>query len=154
MADSFSLRRPLAVDTTNISVSAGSRYAYEDAFTCYERFMLTGEFTFSGKGSFGLAFDFSGRADKYKMISVCPNEGKLKLLFNEGSTLITETAVELQQGKTYSFTYIQEGSVGTFYIDGLAVLTVRLYGCSGKIIRLFAENNDVLFTSLRQYTRP
>ncbi len=154
VADSFSLRRPLAVEETHIFVSAGSRYGYEAAFTCYESFMLTGEFTFTGTGSFGLAFDYSGRANKYKFITLSPSDGKLKLQFNEGSTLITETAVELVAGETYSFTYIQEGSVGTFYIDGETALTVRFYGCSGKTIYLFAENNEVLFTSLRQYTKP
>lgn len=78
----------------------------------------------------------------------------LRLQFNEGGTLITETAVNLEPGETYSFTYIQEGSVGIFYIDGMASLTVRLYGASGKTIQIFAENNTVLFTSLREYTRP
>lgn len=68
--------------------------------------------------------------------------------------MIAETAIDLHPGETYSFTYIQEGSVGIFYIDGMASLTVRLYGASGKPIQLFAENNSVLFTSLRQYTRP
>jgi hypothetical protein len=67
--------------------------------------------------------------------------------------LIAENAIELEAGKNYSFTYIQEGSVGVFYIDGIAALTVRIYGASGKAVMLFAENNSVLFTSLRQYTR-
>ena len=44
--------------------------------------------------------------------------------------------------------------MGIFYIDGMASLTVRLYGASGKTIQIFAENNAVLFTSLREYTRP
>ena len=44
--------------------------------------------------------------------------------------------------------------MGVFYIDGQAALTVRIYGASGKTIQLFAENNTVTFTSLRQYTRP
>ena len=39
------------------------------------------------------------------------------------------------------------------YIDGEAALTVRIYGASGKPIMLFAENNTVTFTSLRQYTK-
>jgi len=43
--------------------------------------------------------------------------------------------------------------VGTFWIDGGAALTVRLYGVSGKTIRLFAEGNSVTFTNLREYTR-
>ena len=44
--------------------------------------------------------------------------------------------------------------MGIFYLDGQAALTVRLYGVSGKTISLFAENNQVQFSALRQYTRP
>ena len=72
--------------------------------------------------------------------------------FNEGSTLITETDVQLEAGKEYAFTYIQEGSVGIFYVAD-ASLTVRLYGVSGKTIRLYAETNTVTFTDLREYTK-
>ena len=61
-------------------------------------------------------------------------------------------AVSLEPNRDYAFTYIQEGSVGVFYIDGMAALTVRLYGCTGKPIRLFAENNNVVFSCLREYT--
>ena len=39
-----------------------------------------------------------------------------------------------------------------FYLDGAAALTVRLYGVSGKTVRLFAENNTVRFTELCEYT--
>ena len=82
-----------------------------------------------------------------------PASDTLSLVFNEGSTPITETAAMLEPGEHYSFTYIQEGSVGIFYLDGCASLTVRLYGVSGKPIQLFAENNAIQFTSLREYTR-
>ena len=71
---------------------------------------------------------------------------------NQGGTLIAESAVKLEASKEYTFTYIQEGSAGIFYIDGEAALTVRLYGVSGKPIKLFAENNTVQLSSLRQYT--
>ncbi len=153
--ESFSVRRELPCEGgTHAFVEAGSAYNYTDAFTCYESFMLTGEFTFTGTGSFGLSFDYNGRADKNKFITISPSDGLLKLQFNQGGTTITETAAPLQAGETYTFTYIQEGSVGIFYIDGVAALTVRLYGVSGKTISLFAENNAVLFTSLREYTRP
>ena len=37
-------------------------------------------------------------------------------------------------------------------MDGVAALTTRIYGASGKTIKLFAENNAVLFTSLKEYT--
>ena len=86
------------------------------------------------------------------MISICPADNKLQLSFNEGNTLIAETEIDLVSGKDYSFTYIQEGSVGVFYIDNMAALTVRLYGVSGKSVKLFAKNNAVSFSSLQQYT--
>ena len=149
----FVNRRHLAVDTDAIQVQAGARYSYFDAFTAYESFMLKGKFTYTGKGCFGLAFDYSGQADKYKLITLDPQGQTLRLEFNEGVTLITETAAALEAGKEYGFTYIQEGSVGIFYLDDLAALTVRLYGVSGKTVRLYAENNTVSFTELREYTR-
>lgn len=116
--------------------------------------MLSGEFRYAGEGTFGLSFDFNGDPGLNKFITIDPAQNKLQLWFNEGDTLITETAVDLQPGETYAFTYVQEGSVGIFYIDGMASLTVRLYGVGGKPIQLYAQNNSVLFTSLRQYTRP
>ena len=151
--DVFSVRRALAVDESHIFLESGSRYSYTDAFTCYESFMLTGDFIFTGEGAFGLSFDYNGRADKNKLIVIDPANDTLSLVFNEGSTPITETAAVLEPGESYSFTYIQEGSVGIFYLDGQASLTVRLYGVSGKTIQLFAENNAIQFTSLREYTR-
>ncbi len=42
--------------------------------------------------------------------------------------------------------------MGVFYIDDMAALTVRLYGVSGKPIKLFAENNSVTFSALEQYS--
>ena len=152
--ESFSLRRPLSVKETHIALSSESLYSYQDVFHCYESFLLSGEFSYSGTGSFGLSFYYNDKDDKKKLISISPSDGKVQLQFNEGNTLIAETAVELMPGETYGFTYIQEGSVGVFYLDGKAALTVRLYGVSGKPIQLFAEQNEVLFTSLRQYTKP
>ena len=115
--------------------------------------MLKGKFTYTGNGCFGLAFDYNGQADKYKLITLDPAQQKLQLQFNEGSTLIAETEAGLEAGKEYSFTYIQEGSAGIFYLDGEASLTVRVYGVSGKPVRLYAERNTVSFTALREYTR-
>lgn len=154
VTDDFTNRRTLAIEEPYVYVEAADDYAYTDAFTCYESFLLSGEFRYDREGTFGLSFDFSGDPELNKFITVAPAENKLQLWFNEGTTLIAETAIDLHPGETYSFTYIQEGSVGIFYIDGMASLTVRLYGASGKPIQLFAENNGVLFSSLRQYTRP
>jgi hypothetical protein len=152
VTDRYTLRRRLAVDTDSIQVQAGSRYGYTEAFTAYESFLLKGRFSYTGKGCFGLAFDYSGQADKYKLITLDPSSQKLQLQFNEGSTLITETDVSLEAGKEYAFTYLQEGSVGIFWLED-ASLTVRLYGVSGKPVRLYAESNTVSFTDLREYTR-
>ena len=146
-------RRQLLVDSMETEIAAGSAYNYADLFTAYESYVLTGTLKFEKTGSFGLAFDYNGRQEKYKTIVLDPAKGTLSLQFNEGSTLITETAVQLEAGKEYTFTYIQEGSVGVFYLDGLAALTVRLYGVSGKPVKLFAENNTVTFSALKQYTR-
>ncbi len=153
VAEQFTARRALKTEDTHIFADSGSLYSYFDAFTCYESFMITGEFRYTGSGSFGLCFDYNGRQDKYKLISISPTDNKLRLSFNEGKTLIAESTIDIAPNKDYSFTYIQEGSVGVFYIDGMAALTVRIYGTSGKTIRLFSENNSVLFSSLRQYTK-
>ncbi len=150
--EAMSARRELLIEGTATAIEAGSRYAYTDVFTSYERYMLTGEFRFTGDGSFGLAFDYSKTPENYKLISIDPKAGRISLSFNEGSSEITEMAVNLEKNKDYSFTYVQEGSVGVFYIDGMAALTVRIYGITGKPIRLFAENNNVVFSCLREYT--
>ena len=152
MADQYTKRRRLLVETDKVDVRAGARYNYTEVFTAYESFMLKGKITYTGKGCFGLAFDYNGQAGKYKLITLDPTAQKLQLQFNEGTTQITETEAKLEAGKEYAFTYIQEGSVGIFYLDD-AALTVRIYGVSGKPIRLYAENNTVSFTELREYTR-
>ena len=152
IANQFTKRRHLAVEEDTITVQAGSRYNYTEVFTAYESFLLKGKFTYTGKGCFGLAFDYNGQAGKYKLITVDPTAQKLQLQFNEGDTLITETDAQLEAGKEYAFTYLQEGSVGMFWLDD-ASLTVRLYGVSGKPIRLYAESNTVTFTDLREYTK-
>ena len=136
-----------------VTIEAGSAFSYTECFTAYERFMLKGDMTFTGAGDFGLAFDFNGKKDKYKLIDFCPKENRLKLMFNEGMTPITETELELEPGVTYPFTYIQEGSVGIIYIGDKAALTVRLYGVSGKAISLYAANNTVVFSNLHEYIK-
>ena len=84
--------------------------------TCYERFLLKENFTYSGSGSFGLCFDYNGEADKYKLISICPDDNILQLSFNEGTTPIAETEIHLEPGKDYAFTY-DMGEAIDFAID-------------------------------------
>lgn len=64
VADSFSVRRALAVDVPHVGIEAGTLYTYADAFTCYESFRLTGEFRYTGTGTFGLSFDYNGEQEK------------------------------------------------------------------------------------------
>ena len=142
---------PLSASEISLPMDAGR--SYQEAFTSSESFLLSGEFTCSGGGSFGLAFDFNGQEEQYKLISMHPEDGRIRLSFRGGETPITETRADLTPDKPHSFTYIQNGSVGIFYLDGQSSLTVRLYGVTDKPIYLFAENNRVTFTSLRQYTR-
>ena len=150
--DSFTVKRPLLVKKDSVTLDAANGRAEQEAFTAYERFVLSGKFTFTGSGSFGLAFKFGDTAEDDKLIRLDPGADKLQLFFGNGATLITETAVPLEPGQSYSFTYLQEGSAGVFYVDGEASLAVRLYGVSGKPIRLFAENNSVTFTELSERT--
>lgn len=147
----FDTPRPL--NTSEASLTANSGYSYKEAFTSAESFLLKGEFTYSGTGSFGLAFDFNGKEEQYKLISIDPKSNRLRLSFNKGATTITETQAALQPNQKHSFTYIQDGSVGIIYVDDQAALTVRLYGVTDKPIYLFAENNSVTFTALQQYTQ-
>lgn len=148
----FTTRRALAVDSTSIRIESGSRISYTDAFNCYERFMVEGDLSFTGNGNFGFAFDYNGTESKYKTIYINPGKGVAGLAFNKGSVVITEIPVSLATRKEYSFKYVQEGSVGVFYIDGKMALTVRLYGCTGKNIKLFASNNNVTLSGVTIYT--
>ena len=72
---------------------------------------------------------------------------------NGGSVTPAKESVSLKAGKTYPFTYIQEESVGIFYIDDLAAFTVRLYGVNDKTILLFAQDNTAVFSDLKMYQR-
>lgn len=154
ISDSFTNKRQLSVKKDKLTIEAGALYDYHEVFTAYENFKLTGTFTFEeNKGSFGMAFDFKKKADDYKLITISPKDGKITLEFNNGSNVITEKEISLEKGKEYSFTYIQEGSVGIFYIDDITAFSVRMYGVSGKNIRLFAGDNTVTFDKLAEYTR-
>ncbi|MBR0135184.1 MAG: hypothetical protein IJM18_03205 [Clostridia bacterium] len=88
----FTDRRELLFDDTKVTLEAGSLYSYTEAFTAYERFMIKGSFSYTGSGSFGLAFDYNGREDKYKLITFANDT--LGVSFNEGTTPITHTAAD------------------------------------------------------------
>ena len=71
---------------------------------------------------------------------------------NNGDTNITGAAADLKEGETYSFTYLQEGSCGVFYIDTIGSLTVRVYGVSGRQVSLFADGCTLEVNDLAVYT--
>lgn len=87
-----------ALGASETALTAGSDYSCKLVFTGYESFMLSGEFTCSGTGTFGLAFDFNGKEEQYKLISIDPAENEISLSFNEGSTPIT-SGRELLNGR-------------------------------------------------------
>ncbi|MBQ1492340.1 MAG: hypothetical protein IIZ39_10310 [Blautia sp.] len=144
----FDQRRRLQIEEDALTIDGG----YHEVFTAYERFLLKGSFTYTREGIFGLSFDYDGTQEKVKTIEIHPSEQSLSLYYNEGKNLITETMAELTEGEEYSFTYLQEGSVGIFYLDEIASLTVRIYGVSGKPVSLFAKDCEVSFQNLREYT--
>ena len=126
---------------------------FVNAFFCLESYVVSGEFTYGDNGDFGFAFDYDGATDRYKLISISPARQTLSLKFNNGTTAVTEVPISISPNKKHSFAYVQEGSVGIMYFDGQTALTVRLYGTSGKAVKLFAENNTVAFDNLKQLVR-
>ncbi len=137
------------VSEATVELSDGD---YVESFRCFERYMVTGKFQYSGTGDFGFAFDYSGRKEGYKTVSISPEQQTIALDFNHGSVRITSVSATLKAGQSYSFTYIQEGSVGVLYVEGQTAFTVRLYGVSGKNVMLYSEGNSVTFSDLKQFT--
>lgn len=149
---SFCNEEKLLIDTDKCRLIDISGCKYQKAFTAYDCFLFTGKFVYSDEGDFGFAFDFGESSNQYKLITISPQNGNIRLSFDGNMNEITQTDVDLEKGKEYTFTYFQEGSLGTFYLDGYAALTVRLYGVMGKPIYLFSDNNDVQFTCLHEFT--
>lgn len=125
---------------------------YVESFRCFERYMVTGSFKYSGTGDFGFAFDYNGRDTGYKLVSLSPEKQTISLDFNAGDVHITSVPASLEAGKDYAFTYIQEGSIGVLYVDGQTAFTVRIYGVSGKNVLLYSAGSTVTFSGLKQYT--
>ncbi len=133
----------------SVEVAAGD---YTETFRCFERYLVTGSFRFDGTGDFGFAFDYNGRKESYKTIAISPEKQTISLEFNNGSVHITDVSAELKAGETYSFTYVQEGSVGVLYVEGQTALTVRIYGANGTNVMLYSSGANVTFSDLKQYT--
>ena len=150
---SYSEAFALTAADNDFTLEAQEERVYQELCTAPENFLLTGSFRFEEAGSFGLAFDYDEGEEDYKMIAVSPEDDSLKLLFRGGDAKPAEASVTLNAGEDYHFTYLQEDSVGVFYIDETAAFTVRLYGVSDKALYLFAENGSVEFSGLELRTR-
>ena len=160
---SLTLKIPETVEekfTQEISLAGGTDFTLKaaadpeslDAFYAGERFLITGDVTFTGEGVFGFSFDFKGEIERAKTVEIAPKDQVIRLCFNQGQTLITETKAALQEGKTYRFSYLQEGSVGVLSIENTATLSVRLYGAAGKPIRIYAKDMEVKFSDIKEYS--
>ncbi len=139
------------VSGSTVKLKAGS---YTESFRCFERYMVTGEFKCDSAKTFGFAFaDINGEESDYKKLILAPSENKISFAYDNGESEVTSIPADLDTERTYSFIYIQEGSVGVLYVGGqVSALTVRLYGVSGKNVMLFAEGGSATFSGLKQYT--
>lgn len=148
IAEQFEQGTALDLETDAATITAEAEREYLPICNAADSYMLTGNFRYEGDGCFGLGFDFKDGEADYKLITYDPQEQKLCLQFRGGDVTPAESAVALEAGEAYPFTYIQEDSVGVFYIQDTTAFTVRLYGVSEKPLMLFAENNQVEFTDL------
>ena len=144
---------PLLDESPEISLSAQDEAVYSEICNAADSFLLEGDFCFEDGGCFGLAFDFKDGEEDYKLISVDPENEKLLLQFRGGSVTPAASDVSLDPGKSYHFRYIQEDSVGVFYIDEVTAFTVRLYGVADKTMYLFAQGGGVTFSGLKMLGR-
>ena len=144
---------PLIPEDPELVLSAQEERTYCELGNAPEDFLLEGDFSFEGNGNFGIAFDFKDGEEDYKLITINPAEQQLALQFRGGSVTPAVENVELKPGENYHFTYIEEDSVGVFYIGDLTAFTVRLYGTAEKPFYLFAQDNEVRFSNLALYER-
>ena len=148
----FTTEQPTLFKNSSAKIFAKSERATKALFSATESFLLEGRVSFSKGGRFGLLFDCADE-DLSKFIAINPAENTLSLFAEGGDLLITQTPISLEKNREYAFSYVQEGSLGTFYIEGEASLTVRVYGSCGYGVRFFAEDNAVSLKGVSLHTR-
>ena len=131
----------------DVTVSGGNAKAYAPVLESCGSFMIKGKFRFDGNGSFGLAFDADGEA---ALLAIEPAAGRVRLTC--GRRTVAETAAEIETGREYAFSYIQEGTLGLFTVDAAASLTVRVPSADGLKLSLFARGGKAVFSELRGMT--
>ncbi len=135
------------------TLKAGQRSKFNHFTQTSETYMIRGSFSYKSLGNFGLSFGYSDDANQNKLITINPQDNTLELNYENGKKLITKVNAPLKPGKKYSFTYINDGSTGVFYIDKIAALTVRLHGVTGKNVYLYTKNDSVKFSGMEIYRK-
>lgn len=99
--------------------------------------------------TFGFSFGASGNFSEVHNLVFNTKENKLELQrVVDGIITETRTSVYLPQSEEYNVTIINEGSVSTIYVNGIA-LTNRIYQMAWNGWGLFAEEGIITFNYLQ-----
>ena len=137
------------LDRAEIDVSVGNRYAADS----YESYLLKGEFRYTGAKPFGILLGYGDDAAAYRYVGYDPAAKTLGYRLPGKTVNECEYRMDLEENTEYSFTYIQEGSVGALYIDGVGALSFRTYGTSNKKVAFFSEGAQFRVGGLSQWIR-
>ncbi len=116
-----------------------------------ESYMITGSFVFEGSERFGFVLGYDDEYNRY--LSYDPEKQTFAFSLRSNTVSECEIKTELEAGKKYDFVYIQEGSVGVFYILNECALSFRIHGINNKQIGIFSDGSTVSFENLSQYLR-
>jgi len=116
-----------------------------------ESYMLTGNFVFENEGDFGVVLGYDDEYKRY--ISYSYKNKNAGFYLRDAKIADASITLSLEKDKEYSFVYVQEGSVGLFYVLGEGGFSFRVYGINNKKIGLFSNNNEVKFTNLKYSLR-
>ena len=116
-----------------------------------ESYMLTGDFTFIGTEKFGLVLGYNDTYKRY--VSFNPAAERVEFTLKSNTKTEAQMSVSLNEGEKYSFVYVQEGSVGLFYIVGKVGFSFRVHGINNKIIGIYSKGSSVSFENMKYYLR-
>lgn len=134
-------------------VTNASAHSVKYFANAYESFTLSGEMIFAAEGKFGFILGYGGDKLKYRYVEYNPKTGKLGYRIEGRLTNECEMAIALEKNRKYDFTYIQEGSVGVFYIHGAGALSFRTCGTNNTKIAAYADQNAFTVTNTIQRLR-